>query len=646
MFTGHTLALVVVGTSVLMVTCQTCYITKSCILFGQTTTTTTTVLQDKAVTMTKRLYLLICVGFPAILNANRLENRSLRSASNSHPTRQLSNQDDIIDYTAKTVVTDIAAIDLDQQSLEDQLLNPTNASFLTAYNVYTLGAFSGSYATLKLDKNLTILVAEGVEVFGNASDGRFVRGKTLEVSPSGSNTLKVQYHVYPVQETWTECHVGGNPSPVLERCYGPSGTIEVDDIGTFAYTYNPTADNQNFRTLQTLSTAPRLDPANAKLSSSETFLKFYEYYGQIDYANQLILAAFHKTATHDFAKGNVDFSSYDMEGRAVAVRRATVYLTLWMAVVMELDYAVHLCEQADPGSPRDHDADLHAWDSAVAFYTGSVAKQADGKFFEGNTLYTLAEERCLFSATCTAKVEIVNGESQQTTHANVNLKIFQAFNEGQQSLLDGNCASARESANRIVQQMTIPLIQGVIHHAYTMDLGYQFDDPSHDLEAQGAAFAASMLPLVHHCNPLHGDVIYENLRVGNGVGRTNYDQIMGIIVENLDCLGLSCEEIGGVADIVNAEKVYMRAGEPCHYTSAPPATSEESTQASTGNSAATDDGNGPILVDSDQHGPNIVLALGITAALVAGAFLVTILINHKRNGKEFDGPDLGQPEDT
>jgi hypothetical protein len=603
--------------------------------------TTTIVLDDKAMTMMKRLCLILSsFGFPAAWNANGLESRSLGSASKILPTRELLNQDDILDYTAQTVVTDDAAIDLDQQLLEELLRNATSEeSFQTAYNVYTLGAFSGSYAILKLDKNLTIPVEEGVEVFGNASEGNFVRGKTLEASPAGSNTLKVQYHVYPVQDTWTACHVGGNPNPVMERCYDSAGTIEIDDIGTFTYSYNPAADNHNLRTLQTLSTVPGLDLPNARLNSSETFLKFYEYYGHIDYGNQWILAAFHKTATHDLAKGNADFSSYDFEGRAVAVQRAIVYLNIWMAVIMELDYAVHLCEQADPASLRNQDAALHSWDTAVAFYTGSVAKQANGKFFEGHTLYTLAEQRCMFSATCTAKVEIVNEEPQQTTHANVNLKIFQAFNEGQQSLLDVNCASARVSADRIIQQMTIPLIQGVIHYAYAMDLGYQFDDPSHDLEAQGAVFAASMLPLVYHCNPLHGDVIYENMRVGNGVGRTNYDQIMDIIELNLDCLGLSCQEIGGVADIVNEDKVYMRGGEPCHHKNAPPATSQESTQTSTGNAAATDDKNEVILVESDQ-GPNVGLAVGIIVSLVLGTLLVTVVISRKRNGKEFDGPDL------
>lgn len=502
-----------------------------------------------------------------------------------------------------------------------------------AYNVYTRGAYSQSYAILTLDKDLTVPVAKGVDIFGNATDGTNVRGKTLEAAASGSHILKIQYHVYPVQHSWTACHVGGNPQPNFERCYATTGSIEIDGIGMYSYSYIPSEDNRNQRTLQTMSTSMRLDDDTIeKLPNSETFQKFYDYYGAVDYGNQWILAAFHKSATHDFKNGYADFSSYDDKGTAAAVMRATIYMNIWMKVVLELEHAVALCNQ------NEQEDQIHAWDKAVAFYTGSVAKQADGKYFEGHTLFTLAKEQCMFSATCTDQVELVNGESVVTNHANVNLKVFNDFSQGQQSLIDGDCASAKSSADRIIQQMAVPLIQGVILFAYSTDLGHQFDDASNNVEAAGAVFSASILPLVHHCSRLDAEVLYQNMRVGNGVGRTMYDQIMTLLEKNLECLGLTCQDIGGVADIVHEESVYMPGGEPCHHTNAPPPNSQATSP------PATNTGNGATAnissteTTSNSGGPNVGLALGIALIVVVSALVITALASRKKNQKEFDGP--------
>ena len=70
--------------------------------------------------------------------------------------RQLGTQDDIIDYTPTTVVTDDAAIDLDQKIFEDELNKNNDNGFGNAYHIYTLGAHSGTYATLHLSKRYSL----------------------------------------------------------------------------------------------------------------------------------------------------------------------------------------------------------------------------------------------------------------------------------------------------------------------------------------------------------------------------------------------------------------------------------------------------------------------------------------------------------
>ncbi|CAB9506677.1 expressed unknown protein [Seminavis robusta] len=568
--------------------------------------------------------------------AGAVEGHSLRSGAGGQ--RQLGTQDDIIDYTPTTVVTDDAAIDLDQALFESELDKINDEGFENAFHVYTLGAFSQSYATLTLNRGLTFDVPEGTDIDGNNTDGNYVRGRTMKAANAGATTLKVRYHVYPVQRAWTACHVGGNPNPNFQRCYAPTGTIEIDGMGLYEYSYNQAAANNNTQTLQTLSADLKKDDPGVteKISSSDTFQKFYDYYGVPDYGNQVILTAFFKTATHDFKNGDFYFYNYKLDGRAEAAKRATIYLNVWMAVVLEMEHAVHMCEKNDPTKPKD--LQLYAWDKAVAFYTGSVAKQADGEFFKGHTLYTLAEEQCLFSGTCTDAVEIVSGQKVQKTHADVNLKIFNYFNSGQRSLLDGDCGAAKADAMSVIHQMQIPLIQGLIRYAYAMDLGYQSNDASHDFEAAGAVFSAAVLPLIHHCDATAAQSIYQNMRVANGVGTTSYDTVMTLLEKNLDCLGVTCDELGGVMDIANSDRIYMPGGEPCHHPDAPPANNDPATVANTAAPTPNNNVAATVYTSDPTGGPNVKLAVGVTLLLVVLALVVAVVASRARNQKEFDGP--------
>lgn len=83
------------------------------------------------------------------------------------------------------------------------------------------------------------------------------------------------------------------------------------------YVYDVETDNTNDRTIQYFST-----DANEKMRPSEgqdfypEFQKYYNYYGDADYGDKWVQAAFTASAT-DFSsgKGNADFSSYDLDAR-------------------------------------------------------------------------------------------------------------------------------------------------------------------------------------------------------------------------------------------------------------------------------------------------------------------------------------------
>ena len=85
--------------------------------------------------------------------------------------------------------------------------------------------------------------------------------------------------------------------------------------GELTYSYDPLTENLNGRTLKGFSTG-----AQAKMFACGVgcpmaeYMKFYDYYGEYDYADKWIEAAFQGVAT-DFTNGNCDMSTYGYDGR-------------------------------------------------------------------------------------------------------------------------------------------------------------------------------------------------------------------------------------------------------------------------------------------------------------------------------------------
>ena len=76
-----------------------------------------------------------------------------------------------------------------------------------------------------------------------------------------------------------------------------------------AYVYNPDQGNQNGASLKTMAT---------ELGFSDTVTIFNDYYGDHDYADQFVMAAFNQQSL-DFCtgKGGVDFSEYELGSTAL-----------------------------------------------------------------------------------------------------------------------------------------------------------------------------------------------------------------------------------------------------------------------------------------------------------------------------------------
>lgn len=524
-----------------------------------------------------------------------------------------------------TTVTDHAAIDLDQKVIEEQLAMGTDQGRQKAMKVYAEGAFSKSYAEIQLATALEADVAKGLEVYGLSADQKVVRGKTAAVFKQGQSIIQVQYHASPQQATWTNCHVGGNPDPNTEGCLQPTGTVEIGDLGDFLYSYNPGQSNFNARTLQgfSLSAEDKMYNCGAKCPYT-TYNKFYEYYGVFDYANEWVLAAFNRGGTN-FAKGNAQFNVYGMEGTTEAIKKGIAYMNVWMYVIREMEDAIDDC-QSDCSTVSATDAcnddQVHAWDEAVAFYTGSVPKTSgDG----GHLLYTLAQKRCENYGTCLT-------DTSEVGMARANSEIFKNFRMGKQDLLKGDCQAVEKNVARITQLMTVPLIQGTLRYAYVMD---KQNDDREKAQAEGATFAASVLPMLHACSAADADIVYNNMRVGNG-GSASFEVVKTAFERNYNCLGITCEDIGGLVDTVS--QGYLKGAEPCGYVKPSSTTTTASSSSSNSGTSST---KAPSTGDS---GPNVGLAVGLTIGIVAFLIIVALLVSRKGDDKEYDG--AAEPEMT
>ena len=98
----------------------------------------------------------------------------------------------------------------------------------------------------------------------------------------------------------------------------------------------------------------------------------------------------------------------------------------------------------------------HAWDEGWAFYAGSLEGVDGLTSTDGVMVYKLASKRCENFGTC-------NGGT--TGVAKANLKHLALARSGRDKILAGDCNTVQEEFDAIVDQMTIPLIQGMLRYA-------------------------------------------------------------------------------------------------------------------------------------------------------------------------------------
>jgi hypothetical protein len=294
--------------------------------------------------------------------------------------------------------------------------------------IYTVGGNSGAKAEITVSA-LAADAAKGAVV----KQGTVAVGKMKSAASAGATKITVSY-------TTSVCKEGGLFTKAVSGCFTVAGgaiTIGDVDSGT------PTAVTNKYRTLAGFSTA-----AEKKMTGQEYFDIYKAYFGVGDYAHQRVMAALDKTGI---------CSACDDAARVQIAKKTSAYMNVWMYVIREFEDAIEDCKA---GCIDCNDDPVHAWDEGVAFYSGSLEGTDNANSVSGKLIHALADKRCENFKTC------LGADGVSSKNSKVNSAFIKQCKEGQAKLLAGKCKEAIPIKDRIIEIMSVPLIQGSLRYAY------------------------------------------------------------------------------------------------------------------------------------------------------------------------------------
>jgi len=351
--------------------------------------------------------------------------------------------------------------------------------------------------------------------------GTTATGYVKSTASAGATTMRVSYT--------STCKVGGSSSPDSSGCFTTGGgNIEIcvnanTPCTSWSNLGAATAIQNGYRTLAGFSTS-----AQTRMSGQVYFERYKSYYNnQGDYSNRMVLDALDGTGT---------CSTCDEDAREQIAKKTSAYMGVWMYVIREMEDAIQDCQI---GCINCNDDPVHAWDEAVAFYSGSLEGTTGSS--NGKLLYRLAEKRCSNFGTCGAATS-------------VNTRIIPLFTQGRNRLEASECSAIPTLRDDIVKLMMIPLIQGSLRYAYKVDL----QQGGTKEKAEGVAFSNAVLPMVHQCSASAATTISNNVEYT--ATSTTFADVKSAFESVYSCLGLTCDDIGGLID---TGSTYLEGAAPC-----------------------------------------------------------------------------------
>lgn len=392
------------------------------------------------------------------------------------------------------------------------------------------------------------------------------------------------------------------------------------------------------RTIQGFSTG-RSETSKSAESYFEIMNNYWTAKGMTPYswANDIITAALDGTAVGSaqftFAPSNAVTGSNEF--RAEAIKKATLYLSIFPYVIWEMQDAIDDCNKGDLS---DNTGAVHAWDEAAAFYSGSLEGIYAGGINGVETLdhyylqYALAEKRAGNFGTATGDAPLNNNEVCCFSQANANimatltsgkneLVVQQAGAEGDSKVV--TCDDILQYKNAVVQQSVAVLMQGTLRYLYKTDAKVNGGSPSNKELGELWAFASGILPLVSNVDSDVGDKLYA--RAWNQDTTYTFADYKTMLESTYAGLGITCGDVGSLCDTSTAS-----SSTTCTpYSNS--ATSWDTSSCSDSTSSSNDDSN-----DLPGYGIALIVILVITTLI--GAILVLWMYN-KGSYKAFDNTE-------
>ena len=290
------------------------------------------------------------------------------------------------------------------------------------------------------------------------------------------------------------------------------GALDADDLNTAKKLYS-TGSNA-YLGVQTLK-----DLAMGVIGESPTFTLYSEHWGSVEYADHYI---------SDALEGTGRYTRAPSVARSAAARSGVRLHAIWMGVVREVETAGSLCNTT---------GQLHL-DRAWGYYAGSLEGAVGAGL--GIQIKALSEEIGWYYG--------VKGGPRKT--ASVTDDVLALFLSAQKLLQEKRCPEVAGVVKKIVSQLTVPLLQGVVHYAHKVagsaGRGAEVLQDPQQSKAFAWSYTAAVLPLVRRCSRFASDSLQlylaydstESLR--DGVG-----QIVSTLETVYQCLGVKCSEVGG-----------------------------------------------------------------------------------------------------
>ncbi|CAJ1938056.1 unnamed protein product [Cylindrotheca closterium] len=202
---------------------------------------------------------------------------------------------------------------------------------------------------------------------------------------------------------------------------------------------------------------------------------------------------------------------FDMNLSPPVIAESILVSIVWMRVAHSLHMALETCK----ADTADSISVAYGLDVAAAYWIGEATMENGSDDQIGNLWYALTDDLA----------------THYNSIHNPNDSILHLLDLTKALILTNGCEtkSLMSSINKVIAEMKIPLIQGLIHGLKTND---------RDLVR---LYSASVIPLVSGCNP--ADVYFFEQTLAEG---TNYDadEIIDRIYHMLPCIDLDCSKIG------------------------------------------------------------------------------------------------------